>query len=91
MRGNNKTDEEIMQRQYKIAFFIGIISIMVLDVCWITARNDLSVYIFTHDFIFYKLFHIDYWYHFALVGIFLTFILLLNGKGEKNVRIEKNI
>jgi len=74
-----------MERQHKIAFFIGIIAIMILDVCYVrTSLNQL--FIFDYTFKFYKWFNCDYWYHIGLLLVFLSFILLMNGnKGYEKI------
>ena len=72
-----------MNRQQKTAFFIGILGIIILDVCWVRSRLEYD-YIFHSGFTLYKYFQVDYFYHIGLLMIFLTFVLLINGnKGYK--------
>ena len=80
-----------MNNQHRVAFIIGILSLIILDVCFIKSIFN-EKYIFETSFSLYKFFKIDYWYHIGLLGVFITFILLFNGnKGyeDLNKKIDK--
>jgi len=67
-----------MNKQHKIAFIIAIISMVLLDACFIMARIGY-ITLFDSSFKFYQLSNIDVWYHVGLILIFVCYILLLNG------------
>lgn len=72
-----------MNKQQKIAFLIGILSLVLLDICFVRSWQGQG-YIFM--FALSKWFRCDYWYHLGLIGVFITFILLMNGnKGYENI------
>jgi low affinity Fe/Cu permease len=77
-----------MNRQQKIAFFIGILALIVLDASYIRTSLEQD-YIFSNVFPLYKLFNCDVWYHIGLLMVFIMAVLLVNGKKGYNEMNEK--